>query len=351
MPPGKSRESDEDNSKMKNGKSEVNGCPPEAEGGKKDPNFPKSAHLTKSKTKSRLSSYVIALRPWSLTASLTPVALGSCLAYKQLDTFNLWIFLITCAVALSVHAAGNLVNSYFDYMRGVDSGRTSDDRTLVDSIVTPNDVATMGAVCYFVGCIGFSLLVFLSPARMEHLALLYFGGLSGSFLYTGGLGLKYIALGDVAVFLTFGPVTVLFAYLSQGGPIAIQPLLYAIPLALNTEAILHANNTRDMASDTKVGIVTLAILIGRTWSYVLFTILLFVPYVVFAVLTLNFSRWFVLPLTTVFLAFKYERSFREGNLQQMPKHMARLNLQLGLLYTIALALSAKNQLPGIAGNH
>lgn len=73
----------------------------------------------------------------------------------------------------------------------------------------------MGAVCYFIGCVGLLTLSLLSPTPLQHLALVYFGGLSASFLYTGGLGLKYIALGDVAIILTFGPVTVLFAYMSQ----------------------------------------------------------------------------------------------------------------------------------------
>jgi len=73
----------------------------------------------------------------------------------------------------------------------------------------------MGAVSYCVGCFGFLLLAAFSIAPLEHLALVYFGGLSASFLYTGGLGLKYIALGDIVHIVTFGPVTVLFAYISQ----------------------------------------------------------------------------------------------------------------------------------------
>jgi menadiol prenyltransferase len=96
----------------------------------------------------------------------------------------------------------------------VDS-KKSDDRTLVDRLLVPADVVYMGAVCYIVGCIGLLVLTILSPTPLPHLALVYFGGLSGSFLYTGGLGLKYIALGDVAIILTFGPVAVLFAYMSQ----------------------------------------------------------------------------------------------------------------------------------------
>lgn len=293
----------------------------------------------------RLSNFVVALRPWSFTASLTPVGLGSCLAYQTLGVFNIWIFLATGVTALSVHAAGNLTNTYFDYVKGVDD-KKSDDRTLVDKKLTTNDVVAMGSIAYFLGCLGFLALVCLSPAKMEHLALIYFGGLSGSFLYTGGLGLKYVALGDVIIFLSFGPVTVLFAYMSQGGDLSWIPLLYAMPLALNTEAILHSNNTRDMKNDAAVGIITLAILLGETGSYLLFAFLLFTPYIVFAILAMNFSKIFLLPVVTIFQAFQLERLFRARELVKMPQKLAVLNLQFGLLYIMACTLANRETLPG-----
>jgi len=66
---------------------------------------------------SKLSPYLIALRPWSFTASLSPVALGTSLAFKSLNVFNLWIYIATSICALSVHAAGNLVNTYIDFTK------------------------------------------------------------------------------------------------------------------------------------------------------------------------------------------------------------------------------------------
>lgn len=67
----------------------------------------------------------------------------------------------------------------------------------------------------------------------------------------------------------------------QAGFIHSGAVLYAIPLALNTEAIFHSNNTRDMESDKKAGALTIAILLGGTLSHVLYALLLFVPYIIF----------------------------------------------------------------------
>ena len=143
--------------------------------------------------------------------------LGCAVAHKATGEFSPAILVLTALCALSVHAAGNLVNTYFDFIKGIDNKQKSDDRTLVDQLLSKDEVVTLGAVLYGIGCFGFIILVLLSPARMEHLALVYFGGLSSSFLYTGGIGFKYIALGDVMILIIFGPITLLFSYLAQTG--------------------------------------------------------------------------------------------------------------------------------------
>lgn len=287
----------------------------------------------------KLSSYVLALRPWSLSASLMPTLLGSTIAYKYPGTtdFNYITLLLTLFTVVCVHGAGNLVNTYYDFVKGIDN-RKSDDRTLVDHILTKDEVVTLGALLYFAGCVGFILLAALSPAKMEHLALVYFGGLSSSFLYTGGIGFKYIALGDVLFLVIFGPISVVFAFMSQTGRIEWATICYAIPLALNTEAILHSNNTRDSEADKKAGIVTLSILVGHTASHVLYAFLLFTPYIMFMVASFKYSKWFMLPLVTLPNAFKIEKQFRSSDIRSVPKKTAKLNLFFGILYVLTCSL-------------
>ena len=156
------------------------------------PAAPESQQSLKLHPSIKLSCYVEALRPWSFSASLMPVLLGCALAHKTSGEFSPAILILTALCALSVHAAGNLVNTYFDFVKGIDNKQKSDDRTLVDQLLSKDEVVTLGAVLYGLGCLCFILLVFLSPARMEHLALVYFGGLSSSFLYTGGIGFKVL---------------------------------------------------------------------------------------------------------------------------------------------------------------
>jgi len=290
----------------------------------------------------KLSSYFLAVRPWSLSASLMPTLLGSALAYRLTGLANFsWISLIlTVLIVLCVHGAGNVVNTYYDYKKGVDS-MTSDDRILVDELMSKEELVSLGVFLYAAGSSGFVLLTAISPAKMEHLAILYFGGLSSSFLYTGGIALKYIALGDVLILVIFGPISVLFAFMAQTGYVELETIYYAIPLALNTEAILHSNNTRDMESDKRAGIVTLAILIGHTASHILYAFLLFTPYIILIVMALRYSIWFLLPVVTLQTAFKIEKEFRNPHrIQDVPKRTARLNMFLSILYVIACLLGS-----------
>lgn len=95
----------------------------------------------------KFKRYMIALRPWSFSASLTPVMLGSALAYNNLpasQSFSPLIFFLTLIVALCVHGAGNLVNTYYDFKYGIDTEQSTSDRTLVDKVLKPEDITRLG---------------------------------------------------------------------------------------------------------------------------------------------------------------------------------------------------------------
>lgn len=89
----------------------------------------------------KIKTYLLALRPWSLSASLVPTLLGSAIAYRSqgIQDFSLITFVLTIFTVITVHCAGNVVNTYFDFIKGIDN-RKSDDRTLVDHILTKDEV-------------------------------------------------------------------------------------------------------------------------------------------------------------------------------------------------------------------
>lgn len=75
-------------------------------------------------------------------ASLSASFLGAAISFRTTSTqheFSLLIFILTLVTIALVHCAGNVVNTYYDYVKGIDT-RKSDDRTLVDHILTIDEV-------------------------------------------------------------------------------------------------------------------------------------------------------------------------------------------------------------------
>lgn len=67
-------------------------------------------------TRWHISAYVCALRPWSLSTSLFPVALATIFAYKYNAQWHPLLTLIVAVSAISVHAAGLLCALRFTFI-------------------------------------------------------------------------------------------------------------------------------------------------------------------------------------------------------------------------------------------
>ena len=320
------------------------------------------------------SSVFSGLRLWTFSASLTPVILGASLSYRTHGSFDLVLFFLTLGAVLAVNGAGNMVNSYFDHMRKLNSAMvsmisisTKSEKSGEQKGILKNDHSDMrrkfgsedssnnptpilgdsltmaqlyqaslvnyAAAMYGFGMLCVLLLMILSTAKSEFIAALFFGGLSSSFIYTGGIGLKYYILGDLLVVFTFGPLSVLFSYGVQTGVFSLGPLLLALPLSFSTEAILHSKHLREVEEDKKEGVISLAVLLGKQGSYFLFTLLLFLPYILFAVLATQYSWFLGLPLFSLPFSFQLERKLREqGPSKNISVNTARLNAAVSLLF-------------------
>ncbi|GMI30664.1 hypothetical protein TeGR_g12295 [Tetraparma gracilis] len=216
--------------------------------------------------------YLLALRPWSFTASLVPLLLCA----VSSATPPLPSLLLSCLSVLAAQSAGNLVNTSRDFSNNVDDPKLKGgDRTLVDKTISPSAVATMSLVFGVLSLLLDFSSSYLSPPPLPSpypLNPVHLAGLSLAVLYTAGpLPLKYNALGDLTVLLSFGLLLPL--YISPSPPL---PLL--LPGALLTVAILQGNNHRDLESDRAAGVRTLATLLGPRLSGGYYRCLLFLSY-------------------------------------------------------------------------
>jgi 1,4-dihydroxy-2-naphthoate octaprenyltransferase len=282
-------------------------------------------------------AWLFGLRPYSFPASLMSMLVGVALAYRD-EFFDLPLFLLTLVGGLCFHAGANLVNTYFDFQRGLDSARDADDRTLVDSILEPRQVLAAAVALFVIGGAVGGYLAWQSGWQI--LALGAAGLALGVFYTAQPLGFKYVALGDLGIFAAFGPLLVLGAYFVQTEKLDWLPLLFSIPLGLMVDAILHGNNFRDAEADRRVGGRTLAQFLGQQGSRYAYWFLLLSPYAFVIGFAAVVSPWVLLPIASIPLALRLARSISVGGaeLRQALAFLPQQTAQLVLLYGGLLAL-------------
>lgn len=171
------------------------------------------------------------------------------------------------------HAAGNTWSDWFDYRRKVDSDDTFGVKTLTSGMFTPPEIMSLSVCLTLVACAGGIGLLLLTG-----LPLLWIGlaGLACTLLYPP---LKYNALGDLVILAAYAFLPTLGTAYVITGEIEWSVLLVALPVGLITDGILHSNNTRDIATDRRCGITTMAMGLGAKASALLYGFEMLFPYV------------------------------------------------------------------------
>ncbi|HEY8173068.1 MAG TPA: 1,4-dihydroxy-2-naphthoate octaprenyltransferase [Dehalococcoidia bacterium] len=207
-----------------------------------------------------LRTWLIALRPVSFTASVIPVLVGTAIAAQH--EFHAGLFVLALLGSIAIHAGTNLVNDYFDHVKGTDNEESLGQSGVIQrGLLSPRAVLTGGIVAFAVGAIiGLAITALVG---WPVLALGIASVAAGYFYTASPFSLAYRGLGEVVVFVFMGPVIVMGAYYVQTEAWAWEPFVASLPIGLLVAAILHANNVRDIENDRRNSKWTLAALAGR----------------------------------------------------------------------------------------
>jgi 1,4-dihydroxy-2-naphthoate octaprenyltransferase len=226
--------------------------------------------MDNSRNVSALRKWTIAARPWALPASTMPVIFGTSLAVViGKASFAFVPFLLALIGMVVLHSAANMLSDVFDFRRGLDRDVTPVSGAIVRGWLSARQVAA-GAALLFV--IGAAIGLYLVAVAGRTLLIIGALGLAVGLFYSG---LKYHALGDLAVFLDFGLLGALGAWLVQTRSFSWLPVVWTIPMAMLVVAILHANNWRDSISDRERRVTTAAALLGDRGALVYYGFLIF----------------------------------------------------------------------------
>lgn len=210
--------------------------------------------------KHTFNEWVIAVRPWSFPASVMPIITTLSFLFWKGAEIN-WFHGVWALVGMLLfHMAGNTWSDYFDYKKSVDADDTFGAKTLTTGMFIPKEIKRL-AIMLLAAAIACGLGLF----AVTGLPLLWIGiaGASLTLLYPM---LKFNALGDLDILLTFGFLPTLGTSYAATGIIDWNVLLIAVPVGLITDGILHSNNTRDITTDRRAGITTMAMSLGTRWA-------------------------------------------------------------------------------------
>ena len=203
-----------------------------------------------------MKEWIIAVRPWSTPASAMPIIATLAFLFWKGAEIN-WIYGVWALAGMILfHYAGNVWSDWFDYRKKVDADDTFGAKTLTTGMFTPKEI--MGLA---IGLLVAAVACGLGLAAMTGLPLLWIG-LAGAVCTVLYPLLKYNALGDLDILLTFAFLPTIGTSYAATGAIDWNVLLIALPVGLITDGILHCNNTRDIATDKRAGINTMAMWLG-----------------------------------------------------------------------------------------
>lgn len=289
-------------------------------------------------------NWIIATRPWSFPASAMPALFAMAYVFYMQDSIESihWGYGVAALLgAVLFQASGNLIGDYFDYMYKVDRKESlGSSRMLVDGVFTPKTIFWFGII---VLCMGILLGLFLWSQTGNDLLWIGIVGALGTFFY---YKLKYMALGDVLIFVIYGPLIALGTAFVMTNQLYWEVVVLSIPIAFLVVNILHANNTRDMRDDKLANIKTQALLLGEKGSRIQYTFLAIGAYVAVAIFVLlnMISPLALLVIVTLPLAKKNINLIKQAkiNKPEIIKDLDAMSAQLVMAFTLMYALGIFN---------
>ncbi|HEY2204978.1 MAG TPA: 1,4-dihydroxy-2-naphthoate polyprenyltransferase [Pseudonocardia sp.] len=256
-----------------------------------------------------VAQWIQGARPRTLPNAVAPVLVGTGAAVGA-GAVTPGRAALALLVAVGMVVGVNYANDYSDGKRGTDDDRVGPLRLVGSGAAAPEAVRSMAFAWLALALLAGLGLVLLSG----HYWLLALGAacLLGAWFYTGGSRpYGYRGLGEVAVFVFFGPVAVLgTTYVQSGAPGGLA-VLASVGVGLLSCSVLVANNLRDISSDAVVGKRTLAVLLGDRNTRRLYAALLTVPFVLSLCGALG-DPWLLLGLLAAPLAVSPVRRVLSG---------------------------------------
>ncbi len=295
--------------------------------------------INRMRKEPKFKVFIQATRPWALPATFSAVLFGTLIS----PTVDLIKFALVSLGAILVHLGINAFSDYMDYKKGADKWYTlGSSRVLVDELIKPRELFLLSSVLLIGALIVAFVVLYLTNFNKVMVYLIIIGTVAGLFYAFVPIGWKYIALGDVAVFIAWTGIAFGSYFIHTLNP-NWNVILAFLPIALLIVAILQGNNMRDIKDDISSGYMTFASILGNTGSKIYYTTLvslsylLVIPLITFGILPF----WSLIVFVSLPSAIKNIKwAFLDNYIQHgmLDLYTARLLQNYSALMVIALLI-------------
>ena len=287
-----------------------------------------------------LKEWWLAARPKTLSAALIPVITASALAFSD-GAFDWCKALLCVAFAACMQIAANMINDLYDYLRGTDGEeRLGPRRACAQGWISPRAMrGGIAVMLLLAGVFGVGLLLTSSAPWL----LLGIGAACVVFAFLYTWLLSYCAMGDLLVWIFFGPVPVAGTYFVQTGTVTPDVWWLSAACGLLIDTLLVVNNYRDRDTDRAVGKRTIIVVLGETFGSYFYLLQGVLAYVCVALMALDNSVWLtILPMFYLlphYLTWRKMIQINRGKaLNRILGFTSRNMLMMGVLVAIAFIL-------------
>jgi len=290
----------------------------------------------------KLSSWIMAARPRTLSLSLTPVIVGAALAWAVEREMHWRAVAAALAASMLIQLGTNLHNDASDSERGGDGpDRVGPPR--VTALGLLNATAVKGGA---IACFALAAMIGLYLVVIGGWPILLLGILSilSGWAYTGGpLPIAYTPLGELFVVGFFGVGAVCGIYWLCTGAVSAIAIETGLAIGLLTGAVLLVNNYRDAEADARVGRRTLAIVAGPGLTVWIYAGLMLFPFALLSPISDALPRGFVWPTlialpVAIAMIYHFAREPRGRGFNLILVRTVFTQLLFGMLLSLGLVL-------------
>ncbi|HRH13272.1 MAG TPA: 1,4-dihydroxy-2-naphthoate polyprenyltransferase [Azonexus sp.] len=286
----------------------------------------------------RLRAWFFACRPKTLSVSLSPVLVGTAIAWHDSGRV-LWLPLLVAALGAALIQIGtNLFNDVGDFRRGTDTpDRLGPKRATAEGWL---GAGVVEAAAWLAFALAFVCGIYLVEHGGWPIVIVGLASLGAGWAYTGGpVPIAYRPLGEVFVFIFFGLVAVGGSYYLQMLTLAPVAVFAATLVGLHAAAVITVNNYRDRDGDARNAKNTLAVLLGRPATRRLYSAEMLVPYTLLPVFAASLGWRATLPLLSLPLALRLIRRFNSEAPGPVFNDILAATAGLQMTYALLLSLS------------